>query len=174
MTMKATPKKAKLADEEFESLAQAAEKSGLTPGAMSHRLKRHGTIEPKMTPTMELLLSGRLGKKYLSASQARADLKMDATWVNVLSRLDRGYPVDIAVDNAKSAEYKKQLKKERGLKFKEPIIVEGVEYQYYGDIKKAYPDLELASAQVIRRNAKAGKKDLDIIISRKHLAKTKK
>ncbi len=83
-------------DKQFSSYAEAARYLGKTVGAISKTIKRYGTLDPKNTPTDQLLQSGKLGKVYKSTREARNDLGITTEWSTYRMRVNRGIPINSA------------------------------------------------------------------------------
>lgn len=162
-------------DKQFNSYAEAARYLGKTVGAISKTIKRYGTLDPKNTPTDQLLQSGKLGKVYKSTRKARNDLGITTEWSTFMMRVNRGIPIDSAKTDENYKLYKEFMKKNKSVKFKSPIEIDGKLYHYYGDIVLDYKDKfdKIASAQTIRKRKQAGVTGIDLIINRKHETKRK-
>ena len=162
-------------DMQFNSYAEAARYLGKTVGAISKTIKRYGTLDPKDTPTDELLQSGKLGKIYKSTREARNDLGITTEWSTFMMRVNRGIPINSAKSDENYKAYKEFIQKNKSVKFKSPIEIDGKLYYYYGDIVSDYKDKfdEIASAQTIRKRKRAGVTSINLIITRKHETKRK-
>lgn len=153
----------------FSSYTEAAKFFGKTVGAISKQMKKYGTINPQQTPTNELLSSGRLGKIYKTTREARQDIGITTEWSTFMTRVNSGVPVEIAKDDKIYFDNKNKQRKEKGVRFKDPINIDGVDFYYYGDIQKKYEHLgEIASPQTIRKRKRAGLSGEDLLVSRKH------
>ena len=157
----------------FASYTEASIALNKSLSAISKYAKKHGSLDLKDGPTKELLSSGQLGKVYLTTKEAKQDLKVTCPWSVFVTRVTNGIPIEVAKDNNAYNDYLK-TKKERDIHvFKEPIEIDGVTYNTYGELKRTFePKLgPIASTQTIRKRRKAGITGIDLIKDKTHLAK---
>lgn len=158
---------------QFDSLTDLATYLGKTVSAVSKYKSIHGQYELVDSPTKDFLRSGVLGQQYESIKQARQELGITEEWPVFMQRVNRGVPVKSAKSPEDYKQYKKDFQKRKGLKFKDPVVIQGKTFEYYMDIVNEFECKigKVASPQTIRKRRRAGVKDLDLIIDKTHIAK---
>lgn len=161
--------------QKYNTQKQYADNLNLSSSAISQRRKRTGSIEGRDTETAQFLRSGKLGKPYFSGKQARAELGITTRWVSLMTRLEQGYDLEVAKDDATFKAYVESVKDREIVRFREPIEIFDKTYTNYGDVLRDFendPNVDfIVKPQTIRKNWLAGKTGYALITGQKRSAK---
>lgn len=157
----------------FASYTEAAIALNKSLSAISKYAKKHGSLDLKDGPTKELLSNGKLGKVYLTTKEAKQDLNITCPWSVFVNRMLHDVPIEIARDTKVYNDYLKDKKAKDIHVFKEPVMIDGISYKTYGDLKRTFePKLgSIASTQTIRKRRTKGITGIDLIKDKTHQIK---